>query len=59
MGEFERKFTCQHCGETYEAYPPDEYYTKARMKKYEDKGVEMKHKCNKCANLNVLYWYSH
>ena len=59
MTESENKFTCPDCGEFYEAYPPDNYYKQARIKKSSSKKgeYEMKHRCSKCKKMNTLYWY--
>jgi len=49
------QFGCPKCGESYEAFPPDE--THRKVSKYPDRNtIPTTNKCNICGNINRIYW---
>jgi ribosomal protein L32 len=48
-------FSCPKCGETYDAFPPDEKHRKAS--KFPDRNtMPVTNKCNICGTINRIYW---
>jgi hypothetical protein len=52
-----RKYSCVKCGSPLEVYPPDSKHTQAsRDDRLCDRSIKVEHKCEKCGNINVIYW---
>jgi hypothetical protein len=52
-----RKFTCVKCGTILEVHPPDSVHKYAsRDERYCERGIKVEHKCEKCGNLNTIFW---
>ncbi len=52
-----RLFACPKCGETYNAFPPDEMHTISS--KYPDRNtIPVNTKCEMCGHINTIYWKS-
>ncbi len=57
VSETVKKFSCLKCGTTFTAYPPDDFHQSAALKHYElEEPIKIEYKCEKCGNVNVLYW---
>jgi len=59
-----KRYSCKQCGDPFDAYPPDDYYTYAMIKKCFvcdalglGKHVERNYECNGCDTKNTVYWY--
>jgi len=58
-----KKFSCSNCNEPYEAYPPDDVFTKAMIKKcfvcrYLNRvTIERSVECENCSQQNVIFWH--
>ena len=52
-----KSFSCLKCGDTFTAYPPDDFHHVASLKPtgIEDP-IKIDYKCQNCANTNTLYW---
>lgn len=55
-----RIYSCPECGNSYEAYPPDDVHTKSSIK--DPKGnassvVKIIHDCPECNTPITIYWY--
>ena len=59
-----KKFSCSNCNHFFEAYPPDDVYTKARVKECfickHTKKTQIKRtvECENCDHQNILYWHT-
>jgi hypothetical protein len=54
-----RKFSCIHCGEPYEAYPPDGFHLLASLKQEDvNDPIKMTFICRAkgCGKENIIYW---
>mgnify|MGYP001213335338 FL=1 len=58
-----KKYSCSNCNKMIEAYPPDDVYTKAMIKKcftcqYNKKTIiERIVECENCDHQNIFYWH--
>ena len=56
-----RVFSCPECGHPYEAYPPDDLYTRVSLDEPSRNDAEsvktIIHDCEKCKAPITLYWY--
>ena len=58
-----KKYSCSNCNEAFDAYPPDDIYTRAKIIecyvcKYLTR-VQIKRivECKNCDHPNILYWH--
>lgn len=60
-----KTFSCQNCGESYDAYPPDDIHDSASIEEQYAKEhatgsvISIPYTCINlpCDNVNTLYWY--
>jgi hypothetical protein len=57
-------FSCEHCGHTFYAAPPDHDFTHATVKQCFicdvlslGKYVERKYECDNCHKMTKMYWH--
>ncbi len=49
------RFACPKCGESYDAFPPDE--THRKISRYPDRNtIPSSVKCETCGATNRIYW---
>lgn len=57
-----KRFSCIHCGTSFEVNPPDDNHPTASLEKPKESDVEgtiieMTYDCENCLHPTVLYWY--
>ena len=57
-----KKFSCIHCGNPFEVYPPDDNHPSASLEKPKEAAgtvIEMTYDCKNqdCLQPTTLYWY--
>jgi hypothetical protein len=52
-----KKFSCVKCGAPLVTLPPDDVHNTATRTEDEcGHSVKVEHKCEKCGNINTIYW---
>ncbi len=52
-----KKYSCLHCGNPFDAYPPDSRHTWAsRDSNHYEHSIKVTYICEKCKNENIIYW---
>lgn len=60
MSQRKRIFSCPECGNSYEAYPPNDIHTRASLDDPRENASSVKkivHDCLECKNPIEIYWY--
>ena len=60
MSQKRRMFSCPECGNSYEAYPPDDIHTRASLKDPGENAtsvIKIVHDCLVCKHPIEVYWY--
>ena len=52
-----KKFSCLHCGASFNSYPPDDIRNMASLRITDvNEPIKIKYRCEKCNYENIIYW---